>query len=457
MVLNIRMKNVNMSGNRVISSFFIFLTIIAVYIIGSNQLIEPTYIFLFSVCFVFYCLAIKKRIDFSILFFVSMTVFVLGRGILGSLGWHEVFSVVWGQYYDIENNGFVNEILLFWSYTILILCLALTTFSPKRESQERTHIFSETKNAQFYYFAFSVLFYVSIIMVPFSSYAKIITFFSSGYSSLYSGQTEYNFSFMRVITFIIPVMFAITLILDDKKIMNKFLIVLVMYLLASLVVGQRGGFGSWVLVYVWYMVCFKKKKNALLIMLSLGAICLPLFQFIENYRSGLNNNGSIIFSFFNNQGMTFFMPFFYLLSDVPPIHTILASVLPLGGVMQTLGISSPETSTLSTMISFNLSPSHFEQGYGVGSSGFVELFALSGNNLFIYFVLLFSLFSFIQLLNKRSAYSERSFFIFCQVLPYLFLFPRGSLNQLTSQIVYSSIILLAIYLLYKILLLNKMK
>jgi hypothetical protein len=423
--------------------YFIFFALLT--LLYYVQAIDVRLLFILSVALVCLSLIFSAKIDLKFLFFVAFFVFILGRGLLGSIGYEEVFSVVWGRQYNLIRSNSLDATLSFWSFTLLVSYLAFFTFDSAAKKSSTT---GGLVNKNFLKFSFRISYYCCLVLIPISSYNKIMAFISGGYAALYSGQTEYAFSFMRLITFIIPIMFSITLIVNEPVIKKRFLVIISLFLLASLIVGQRGAFGSWILVYVWYLTCYKNNKNSLLIIAFLGIICLPLFQFLEAYRSGLNSNNNMIFSFFNNQGMTFFIPFFFSLTGEPPVHTVLASLLPLGGVFQTLSLSQADSMTLSAFISSGLSKVYFEQGYGVGSSAFVEIYALAGNYFAIYLILLFSFFSVVQIVSKKAEVSNKYFYVFCLILPYLFLLPRGSISQITSQLIYSFFIMLFFYILY---------
>ncbi|WP_157952981.1 O-antigen polysaccharide polymerase Wzy [Limnobaculum parvum] len=428
------------------SSLLILITLFLIFLY-SCDLISSNILFVLSVAIVIVFSLYKRRIELQTLFLLAVIVFILGRGVIGAFGNTDVYSVIWGRAYNLDSHH-VDSLLEFWSYTLLFLYIAFISFD-KQVNEESAYSFSDNIDYSFYRFTFSCCYYSSLILIPISSYSKLLAFIGGGYAGLYSGQTEYSFSFLRLITFFIPIMFSLALIINESKIKKQFVFILSLFLIASLIVGQRGAFGSWMLVYIWYLTCFKKKRNSTFMLVVLGAVCLPLFQFIEAYRSGLGHWDNVIFSFFTNQGMTFFMPYFYSISGIPPVHTILASLLPLGGIFQTLSISTPETATISSWISSGLSSSHFEQGYGVGSSIFVELFAFSGNNLGIYLPVLFLFFSFIQIINIKAMTNRKYFSVFCLILPYIFLLPRGSIGQLTSQVFYSIIIVSFFYIIYR--------
>ncbi|BDH45247.1 hypothetical protein TUM12370_12910 [Salmonella enterica subsp. enterica serovar Choleraesuis] len=431
----------------ILNGTFLLGTLIFTSLLYSLTLINIDTFYLISVLSVIVVLVLRKKIDLKVLFFIALLVFILGRGVLGAVGYNDSFSIMWGKGYDLNILDDKQSILFFWAMSLYVIFIAFYFFDA---SNKNNNVINNEAiiNKKFYHYVFNICFVISLILIPISSYSKISAFLSGGYSGLYVGQTEYNFSFMRLITFLMPLMFSICLILNSSKLNKKFIFALFLFLLASLVVGQRGAFGSWMLVYLWYIIVFKRKKNAFLKLCIIGGICIPLFQFLEAYRSGFDVNQNILFSFFNNQGMTFFIPYFYKVVGNAPVSTIIASIFPVGGIFQILSLTSPETATISSWVSSGLSSNLFEQGYGVGSSIFVELFALSGNNMIVYCLLLFSMFSIIQVISNKSRQEVFFLLIFGQILPYIFLMPRGSLNQITSQIIYSSIIIFLLKISY---------
>ncbi|HEA3083637.1 TPA: O-antigen polysaccharide polymerase Wzy [Aeromonas dhakensis] len=368
------------------------------------------------------------------LFFMSWFVFVLARPMIGILSGDEsVFHVTFGREYWLSRNE-ISSTLSFWSMSGLSFFAGYFLLGKRDESfYVEKIVYGADKKLKI----LRALLAISFFIIPVIFITKISAFLSGGYGALYQGQSEYQFNFTRILDFIIPLILSIYITADqDKKYSRMVFIVIFSYVLSSLVVGQRAAFGVWLLVFFWVKYGVHKNKAPLLIWGGGVIAFIFIAQIFEAYRSNLQFNFDFINKFLINQGMTFFLPYFYNNIDEPSLYTKLFSIFPGGSLAQSFGLVTSDASNISRYLSSSLSMTHFENGFGIGGSFFIEIYSLS-NNIYIHSILIFCIGLIISKAENLSKHDNRFLFWFAMLMPSLMLISRGSIYTLSSQLIYS--------------------
>jgi hypothetical protein len=286
--------------------------------------------------------------------------------------------------------------------------------------------------------AFIMAFLLAVILIPIMARSRLAAFASGGYTALYLGQAQYTFDPSRLLDFLCPLLYALSVLIRDKRYSRMMLVAVVSYVLTGISVGHRMEVGTWLFVMFWHFSRVRKKPLKLALLALALALAASAFQTIDTLRGGETTGKFILIQYFLSQGITFMLPALSWTLPSPPVHSILGSLLPLGGIYHFLGIGTAADSSVGGYISSQSDPLLFESGYGLGSSWYIEVFYLCGGVILIYAVGCGVLGFLLRKWEEFSARSQAALFFLCLCLSSLVSLPRGSLNTVSSQAIYNS-------------------
>jgi O-antigen polysaccharide polymerase Wzy len=298
--------------------------------------------------------------------------------------------------------------------------------------------------------AFIAAFLIVGILLPITLHSRVEAFGSGGYTALYLGQTEYSFGLARLIDFLCPLLYSLSVLINEKRYSRMMLVAVLGYVFTGILVGQRMQAGCWLFVMLWHFSTIRRKSLGIAPLLLGLVLTATLFQVIDTLRGGATTGRFILAQYFVAQGITFLLPALSWTVPSPPVHTVLGALFPTGGLYHLLGIGTTADSNISSYICSQSDPLLFESGNGLGSSCYIEVFYLCGGVMLLYGFAI-GLFGFLlRKWEERSASSPVALFFLCISLSSLFSIPRSSPSNITAQIVYDSTFMVLIFLVSRI-------
>jgi len=377
------------------------------------------------------------------LFFLTTVVFNLGRPILWLIfGDESLYELALGLNAGAPGSVERSDLLLFWC--IGIASLAGGYFASYRVVELRRSPLPERRKA-YCRDCFWITLVIIAISIPVAAESKLAIFIREGYPGLYASQTSYSFSWFRSLDFLLPALFGLAVLLRESIYMRLVAVMVALYAVTGLFVGQRAAVGQVVLVAVWYLSVIRRKGVRKWLLVSAGAVLIVLFQFIAGWREG-DGNAITLAQFMVDQGVTFLLPASIGQLPFPQFHTILGSFIPLGAVYSTLGVGTAADRSLGNYLNSQLSIAQFEQGYGLGSTFYLELFYLSGAVWTFYLAACALSGVLLRKWEESSLRSDLSLLFLCMCVSNIVFLPRGTISAITSQIIYASVYMLVIYL-----------
>ncbi len=376
------------------------------------------------------------------LFFLTTVVFNLGRPILWLIFRDDsVYDLTFGLTLSSGSTE-KSELLLFWC--IGIAAFAGGYFAFYRVTKPRQPTLSARWTA-YCRRSFWITFVISAISIPLLAASKLATFISQGYAGLYASQTTYSFSWLRALDFLLPALFSLAVLLRESRYMRLVAVAVTAYTLAGLIVGQRAAVGRWILVAVWYLSVIRQKRVRRWLLASAGAVLIILFQLVAGWRLGFDSSTTLA-QFMVDQGITFVLPGAIRELPPPPFHTILGSVIPLGGLYSVLSVGTATDRMLGNYLSSNFNITAFEEGYGLGGTFYLEPFYACGRVWIFYLLACLLLGVLLRKWEESSSRHNLPLFYLCMCISDIVFLPRGTIAAITSQVIYASTYMLAIYL-----------
>jgi hypothetical protein len=293
--------------------------------------------------------------------------------------------------------------------------------------------------------AFNIAAILAGVTLPIMLSGRLAAFASGGYTALYSAQANYSFNPTRLLDFLCPLLYSLSVLLSEKRYVRIMLVIVLGYTFAGIVVGQRMEAGTWLFVALWHFSTVRRRPMRILPLILALTFAATAFQIINMLRGGFAANRFILIEYFVGQGITFLLPALSWTLASPPVHTILGSFLPLGALYHLLGVGTAADSNLANYICSQSDPVLFQAGYGLGSSWCMELFYLCGGVMLIYGAAS----GFLGfLLRKWEEYATRShvcLFVLCLCLSSIFSLPRGSFNSMTFQVLYGTAFVVVVF------------
>lgn len=376
------------------------------------------------------------------LFFISTLVFNLGRPLLWLVFRDEdIYDLAMGITTNVVDRARQADLLIFWGVGIASVAAGYFLFY-------RTPEFSRPplsiNNRAYCQSSFWVTLVLVCAAIPVAAATKIAAFSSEGYTALYVGQTQYSFSWFRLLDFLLPTLFALSVLLRDTKFIAIVATTVVANALISLGVGQRATMGQWILVTLWYLSTIQRRKMNKWLLVSSGFALVILFQFIADWREGYDSILTVQ-QFVTEQSTTFSLPTLMTELPPPPAHTVVGSILPLGAVYSVFGIGTAADMNLGNYLSSQFDMGQFEQGRGLGGTVYLELFYLSGRLWVLYSILCVTAGVVLAKWERCSFRHNWAVFYLCICLPDVIFLPRGSLYFLSSHVIYVSLYMTGIY------------
>lgn len=376
------------------------------------------------------------------LFFLSTVLFNAAEPIYASLtGDNSIYTLSFGS--TVEPHGeALFHLLTFWTVGIagffggyfLFFTANVECRNPLRYDAR-----------SFCKIAFIVAFLIVAILLPIMAGRRLEAFASGGYTALYLAQAQYSFDPTRLLDFLCPLLYALSVLISEKRYSRMMLAAVFTYALTGLAVGHRLEAGTWLFVMLWHFSTIRRKPLKLASLTPALALAAIAFQSIDTLRGGEATDKFILVQYFIGQGITFLLPALSWTLPSPPVHSILGSLFPLGGLYHVLGIGTAADSNIGAYICSQSAPLLFDSGYGLGSSWYIEVFYLCGGVMLLYAVgcglLGFSL----RKWEECSARSHAALFFLCACLSSLVSLPRGSLNTISSQLVYNTALIVFIF------------
>lgn len=378
------------------------------------------------------------------LLFLGTFIFIAARPIFALVTQNEsLYTITFGATFEPDNQS-IYRLLAFWVTGIaslfggyfLVFNRNVGTFKVWNRSTK-------------YYckLSFTVAFVIVALLLPVMAYNRFGAFASGGYAALYLSQSQYKFDITRLIDFLAPLLYALSVIIGEKRYSRMMLVAVVGYVLTGALVGRRMEAGSWFLVALWHFSAIRRKPIGMGRLLVILAIAACVLESMELLRGGDVGDNTLLVQFFISQGITVMLPGLSWQLSFPPIHTILGSILPMGALFNLLGIGAAETSSIGAYVCSQSSPLLFQSGLGLGSSAFIEVFYVCGRVMALYAGVCGLLGFLLHKWEMRASRSRAAMFFLCACISSLFSVPRGSLNTLSSQIIYLSAFMAGTYVL----------
>jgi hypothetical protein len=281
-------------------------------------------------------------------------------------------------------------------------------------------------------------------LIPAAFVTNVRTFAQGGYVALYANQAQYSFGWLRLLDFIVPALFGLAVLLKERKYMFVVLCTTLGYVLAGLIVGQRAAFGQCFLVGLWYTTELRRIRIPSWAIVLLASAAIAMFQVVVGWREGYQTSVTLA-QFMIDQGITFLLPTLAINSPSPPVHTIVSSLMPLGGLYSVLGIGTAETKSLGSFLSSTLDSARFQSGYGVGGTFYLEIFCASGGVWVAFAVLCVAMGSILRKWEDAARKNATALFYLCICAPSIIILPRGTISAVSATIIYVSIYMVIVY------------
>lgn len=377
------------------------------------------------------------------LFFLTTIVFNLGRPLIWLfLQDDRVYDLSFGI--SVTSRDFVkSSLLLFW-------CIGIAGFSGGYfllfRNRPRPSFELSPRTAAFCRQSFWITLAILAIILPAEMADKVRAFSTGGYTALYANQTQYTFSWLRVADFILPAMFALSALLATRIYGRLIAASVGLYVLTGLIVGQRAAAGQWIVTGLWYVSVIKGRKINAALLISSGIILIILFQLLVAWREGQSASITLL-QFLIDQGITFLLPELTQTLTHVPVHTVLASLFPLGAIYSVLHIGTAETQSLGNLLSSQLNMAHFEQGFGLGGSFYMEIYYACGAILAFFAGGCVAAGLLLRKWEEGASKSRLLFFLLCVSVPQIIFLPRGTISAVTSAIIYGTVYMFGLYVL----------
>jgi hypothetical protein len=382
------------------------------------------------------------------LFFVGTILWVAPRPLIALVtGDDEMYTLLFGQMAAPRGED-LYHLLAFWTIGIASLYGGyFLFFSPTslnlKPLSHQARLYCER--------SFAFAFIVVAILLPLLAEKRFVAFAEGGYYALYVNQAESSFSLLPLLGYLCPALFALAVILDQKKYSRLMVVAVTCYALCGILFGRRMEVGTWLLVALWHTSAIRGKPIRLGRLLIGFAAAGFAFQWIEMMRTDSDAIETIFLAFFTSQGVIFMIPALSWQLPVPPLHTILGSLLSIRHVYRLLGIGSIGTANILDYVSAQSGPALFESGNGLSSTGYLDIFFLSGGIILLYALGCGLVGFLLGRWEARSAQSRVALFLLCVSLQSIFFVQRSSIFTVTSQVVYLSFFMAFTYVLHRLL------
>lgn len=368
--------------------------------------------------------------------FISHVLFVLPRPVFALLARDDsVYSLSFGLTVE-PAAGELCRVLAFWTIGIASFFAGyFLRFQPT------TVAIRELKKWELQYLetSFAAASLIVIVLLPMLAFNRLRAYAMGGYASLYLAQASYSFDITRAVDYLCPLVYALAVLIRKRTQRRVMIACLICYAATGLLAGRRMDAGSWLLVALWHYSVIEGKR------LGIGRIavilcgCAFAFQTIDFMRGGDRGSGFLLLQFFIGQGITFLLPALSWQIPAPSLHTVVGSLVPMGGVYHVLGIGSAATSNLGSYVCSQAAPSLFESGLGLGSSVYLELFYMCGGIFGVYACACLLIGMLLHEWEKRAMHDPVALLMLCASVASFASLARGSSTTVSSDVLYASV------------------
>lgn len=451
------MSNIFLNNKIIATIVFLGLNLISIVLYSLGLLEKVDDIFYRKICEFFYIfnflsiLLLFKFFKVSLfspqgLFYISCCLFSLGRVFLSFFNLYDnYYELYWGQLFLFNVDDFYSS-LIFWQTSVSAFIFgSLLISTTKKFSIDFTN--ADLKRT-FKFMAVFLLFILFILWFPISI-SLVGTFIHSGYEGLYEGQTEYNFSYQRLASLLLPVMVAAGVLCGNKKILYGVYFILFLYIFVNLAVGQRALLFVWVLIGLWLYNLITKKNLPYFRILVVGIGLMVFAQFLESFRGGRSDFGTEnpLTKFIYVQSLTYILPSIVesIDSNWPPLAYI-TMIFPVAGIFSLLGlVHGTQNFSSGAFFAYSLNPSLFENGFGLGWSVFLDLYILGGRNYIVLSILSFLLGLLFCYFVEKAKKNIIALYLLLSTIPAFMFAPRSLMYSISSGLIYAAIIFVVFY------------
>lgn len=387
-------------------------------------------------------------IKLSSIYLLGFLLFICGRFIYNIFFPDNTFCIRFGFVYCLNDNEKIKSSIL------INLSLIFFTFGFLNNKYNKIKndivVFEANKNTLL------IISYISFFLGLFSlnnTYKRILSAINDGYLSLYSEQDGIYSTPISLIIFT----FFVAILAIQYCFKNKYYFCLIFYrvnlfiylviMISSVFQGSRSAFISGLIFILWIYLDNKKinLKNIIF-----GSLVLFLMFFANNLASYFGARDStivndlkdyIIEDILYNQGITMMVFNMGVLYNDFPLLSYLKVLLP--GVQVFYGFIDNVYNhdlTFSSNLLYQLSPSVFSQGFGLGWSLLGDFYNFSFG-----FIPLFIIYNYYWgklIFNISKNFKTNIYFtgLFICFLTQLFMISRGSISNLWALIIFYTII-----------------
>jgi len=345
---------------------------------------------------------------------------------------YSIFSITFGNTAILSGKLLCN-LFMFWDIGIAAFFGGYMCFY-KNAKYERVEFKTNVKSVYKIIFLSAIVFFYALL--PFLVKEKIQAFSVGGYTALYMAQTGYSFNITRLVGFLCPLVFGLSIVINEKAYEKVALATVAIYAAAGLMVGQRIEAGIWIMTFVWYASNVKSMKISIKKLVILFIVVGAFFESIEIIRERHSIGRSLITEFIVSQGVTFLLPSLMWNLPSPPMHAVLGEMLPLGGLYNLIGIGTTRDYNIANYICAQNNPALFDAGYGLGSSAFIDMYYLCLENYILYAIGCFIAGIILCKIEKMAFQKSAMMLLLSVITPTLFAVQRRSIETLTSSCIY---------------------
>ena len=378
------------------------------------------------------------------LFFVGTLLWVAPRPVIALISQDDsVYTLLFGQLVA-PRGADLYHLLVFWIVGVAGLFGGYFLFFsnarislPTLSRQGRTYCKR----------SFMAALVIVAVLLPVLAQQRAAAFASGGYTALYMNQAESSFSILPILGYLTPTLYALAVIVGEKKYTRLMIVAVVGYALCGIYFGRRMEAGTWLLVALWHSSAIREKTIRTGPLLAGFAAAAVGFQWVEVLRTQSDLADQILFLFFSSQVVLFMIPALSFQLPVPPLHTTIGSLLSMRHVYSLLGIGTVGTANILDYISSQSSPDLFAGGNGLSSTGFLDVFYLCGRVMILYAIGCAVVGFLLRKWEARALRSNVAMFLLCISLPSLFFVQRSSVFTVTSPAVFLSVFMAGTYVL----------
>jgi hypothetical protein len=382
------------------------------------------------------------------LFFLGTILWVAPRPLVALVSQDEnIYTLIFGQL-AAPRGAELCHLLAFWSVGVGSLFGGYFLYF---RSTCRGMIPLGERNRTYCTRSFIAAFIIVAILLPILERTRFVQFATGGYTALYMNQAESSFSFLPLLDYLVPMLFALSVIIGEKRYRRLMVAAVIVYAFCGILFGRRMEVGTWLLVMLWYYSTIRRKPVRIGRLLLGFAVACYAFQSIEMLRTGSSVTIAILAGFFVSQGIIFMIPALSWQLSSPPVHTILGSLLSMRHFYRLLDIGSVGTANILDYISAQSGPALFESGNGLSSTGYLDIYYICGQQMILYAAACVLLGYLLRKWEVRAASNRVALFFLCVCLPSIFFVQRSTIFSVTSPVVYLSFFMAATYILHLLL------